>query len=153
MINRAYNWTIAHLPKIAGAASFATVLCLGVVLYQTIKPERPITEIESSASASRNALGVAIEYRRVFEVPAHFVGDESRFMVANETGEQVIFPDTMQAYHSGRQELKTTFFLPADIRGGKWCIYGVVQWSPSLSLHSHFQELTPACFMIEDTTP
>lgn len=143
-------YMLNHVAKLAGLATFALVLFVGVVTWQTVfSADLPMVTANESATAKRLPQFVAVTYSREIQVERPFVAHVSRYIVQNSTGEQIVVPGAIETYKAGKTRIVRTFLLPPEIAPGEWCLQAVVAWVPFMSMATRYYEPPPACFVLQ----
>lgn len=140
-------------PRLAFISSFLVSGFVLTMLYQSLFAILPISATNDRATVTRENGFIKISYYRTLVIVDNFDGSVSRFIVHDGSREMLVLANSDDKYQKGRYEIMRSFYLPASLKPGRWCLHANLKWKPILAVSYRLYEATPVCFIVDEVQP
>lgn len=124
-MNPHLHFRLHGLPHFAGLFSFATVLLVANIAFDTLIDDRAITMHQGTARAWNNSQGLVVEYQRGFTVHRDGLATLQRIVICPPSGDEQVFldyPPITRTFHAGEYAaVIRPLQFPAKVKDGTLC--------------------------------
>jgi hypothetical protein len=132
--------------KIVGVLVFMLSFMIGMIIYQSAIPTHPpIKDNLISYNVTKTSEFIMVEVSVDAIVESSFSAKLSRLLV-HESGYQLEIQAVDVNYSEGANDVHRIFYLPKNMRPGKYCVSTILEWRPMFSLTDKINTIDQGCF-------